>query len=93
MFKAKQERAVLVPGIGWPEKLRKAAEYGILPREMQSILWEQQRRLWVDKKLKDGVAADIYKTLREMGVIDEEQLESYHKNIRGGRRIASEARI
>jgi hypothetical protein len=58
--------------------LRKAAEYGILPREMQSILWEQQRRLWINSDLKDGVAEDIYKTLRKMGVIDEEQFRALY---------------
>ena len=30
------------------------------------------------EKLKDGVAADIYKTLREMGVIDEEQFRKLY---------------
>lgn len=80
MFKAKQGTGGFSAGywLAREAALRKAAEYGILPREMQSILWEQQRRLWVDKKLKDGVAADIYKTLREMGVIDEEQFRKLY---------------
>ena len=48
--------------------LRKAQEYGILPREMQSILWEHQRRMWVDQKLKTGVGDAILREIRQLAL-------------------------
>lgn len=50
-----------------------AAEYGVMPREMQSIAWEAVRELFADKRINEKVYAQAYDiwAAQNRGEIDE----------------------